>query len=63
MLRLLAKWVGGGSGLFEREFEPALVDLLRVPPRFREEPLQALRLPSLRSYDRLGVGKKSGLKV
>src|SRR5215210_3419919 len=41
--------VGGGSGLFEQEFEPALVDLLGVPPRFREEPLQALRLFALRS--------------
>src|SRR5215212_6776197 len=45
--------VGGGSGVFEQEFEPALVDLLGIPPRFREEPLQALRFLSLRSYDRL----------
>ena len=50
--------VGGGSGLFEQEeFEPALVNLIGIPPRFREEPLQALRFPSLRSYNRLGVGK------
>src|SRR5215210_404690 len=50
--------VGGGSGIFEQEFEPALVNLLLgVPPRFREKPLQALRFPSLRSYNRLGVGK------
>ena len=56
--------VGGGSGVFEQEeFEPALVNLLlRVPPRFREKPLQALRFFALRSYERLGVGK-SGLKV
>jgi hypothetical protein len=50
--------VGDGIRLFEQEeFEPALVDLLLIPPRFREEPLQALRFFALRSYGRLGVGK------
>src|SRR5215211_2488344 len=52
--------VGGGvRRLLEREeqFEPAIVELLRAPPRFREEPLQALRFFALRSYNRLGVGK------
>src|SRR5215204_2205655 len=47
--------VGGGSGVFEQEFEPALVNLLLMPPRFREKPLQALRFPSLRSNNRLGA--------
>ena len=48
--------VGGSSGLFEQEeFEPVLVKLLLIPPRFREKLLQALRFPSLRSYNRLGA--------
>src|SRR3712207_1658539 len=45
-----------GRAFFEQEFEPTLVDLLGVPPRFRKEPLQALRFPSLRSGHGLGIG-------
>jgi hypothetical protein len=41
----------------EQELQPALVDLLWVPPRLREKPLQALRFLSLCSGHRLGVGK------
>src|SRR5215208_537835 len=43
--------------LFEQQFEAALVDLPRVPPRLRKEPLQALRFPSLGSDHGLGVRK------
>src|SRR5215218_3210870 len=43
--------------LFEQQFEAALVYLPRVPPRLREEPLQALRFPSLGSDHGLGVGQ------
>src|SRR5215213_6561764 len=39
------------------EFQSTLVDLLGIPPRFRKEPLQALRFLSLGSYNRLGVGQ------
>jgi hypothetical protein len=49
--------VGEGSGLFKQKLQTALANLLGIPPRFLEEPLQALRLPSLRSYNRIGVGK------
>jgi len=30
---------------------------VRVPGRFREEPLERLRLPTLRTDDRLGIGQ------
>src|SRR5215203_1208398 len=43
--------------LLEQQFEAALVNLPRVPPRLRKEPLQALRFPSLGSDHRLGVRK------
>ena len=49
--------VGGGRRVLEQEFEAALVDLFVVPPGFREEPLQALCFLTLRSCERLGVGK------
>src|SRR5215212_11475856 len=48
------------SRFFEQEqFEAALVNLLRVPPGLKEEPLQALRLLSLRSGYGLGIRKGS----
>src|SRR5829696_5690155 len=43
--------------LFKHELQPTFVDLPWVPPRFREEPLQALRFFTLRSLEELGVGK------
>jgi hypothetical protein len=39
----------------DHELQTALVDLLGIQPRFREKLLQALRLLSLRSYNRLGA--------
>src|SRR3712207_574425 len=54
--------VRSGRGLSEQDLQPTLVDLLGVPPRFREEPLQALGLFALRPAHGLGVGK-SRLKV
>ena len=46
-----ARRIGG------QEFQAALVDLPRVPPRFRKEPLQALGLPPLCSGQGFGVGQ------
>src|SRR5215208_5675741 len=48
-----------GGAPFEHELQPTLVGLLRVPPRFRKKPLQALCFLTLRSYNWLGVGQSS----
>src|SRR5215216_1723700 len=50
--------IWSGRTLFEQELKAALVNLPRVPPRFRKEPLQALRFFALCSYNRLGVGNE-----
>jgi hypothetical protein len=47
--------IWSGRTLFEQELEAALVNLPRFPPRFRKEPLQALRFFALCSYNRLGA--------
>src|SRR5918999_1376796 len=43
--------------LIDHELEATFVDLLRIPPRFRKEPLQALRFLSLRPNHGFGIGK------
>jgi hypothetical protein len=50
---------GAVAGFFEQELQPALVDLLWVPPRLRKEPLQALRFLSLRSGHGFGISQGS----
>src|SRR5215212_8131928 len=52
-----ALFAGSTRRIGYHEFKSTLVDPLGVPPRFRKEPLQALRFLSLGSYNRLGVGK------
>jgi hypothetical protein len=49
--------VGGGGRVGLQEFDPLLVDLLMVPGRLRQEPLQPLDLAVLGANDRLGVGQ------
>ena len=47
----------GAVAVFEQELQPSRVDLLGVPPGLGKEPLQALRLLSLRPAHWLGVRK------
>src|SRR4051812_46144186 len=49
--------VGNRRRVAEQEFEAALVNLSRVPPGFRKEPLQALCFLTLRSEHGFGVGQ------
>jgi hypothetical protein len=50
-------FIRGPSRLFEHQPYPEAAHLLRIPARLGEEPLQALGLLALRSYDRFGVGQ------
>src|SRR5215208_48178 len=50
---------GSHSRGFAHQLQPPCVNLPGVPPRFREKPLQALSLLTLRSYHRLSVGKSA----
>ena len=52
--------VGSRPRVFEQKLDPALVNGLSIPRRLGEEPLQALGLLALRSYDGLGVGEGRG---
>src|SRR5215218_2297030 len=47
----------GGGRVFPQQLDAALVELLVVPSRFREEPLQPLDLTVLSASDRLGAGQ------
>src|SRR5215218_10987228 len=49
--------MGGGGRVFPQQLDAALVELLVVPSRFREEPLQPLDLTVLSASDRLGAGQ------
>ena len=50
-------FIRGRSRLFEHQPYPEAAHLLGIPARLGEEPLQALGLLALRSYDRFGVGQ------
>ena len=49
--------VGGGGRVLAQQPHPLVVDLLVVPGRLREEPLQPLDLAMLGPADRLGPGQ------
>src|SRR5512132_430724 len=48
---------GGGGRILPQQPHPLVVDLLGVPGRFRQEPLQPLDLAVLGPGDRLGPGQ------
>ena len=48
-------WSGGR--VFPQQLDAALVELLVIPSRFRQEPLQPLDLTVLSASDRLGTGQ------
>jgi len=49
--------MGGGGRVLAQQPHPLVVDLLVVPGRLREEPLQPLDLTMLGAADRLGPGQ------
>jgi hypothetical protein len=51
-----ASW-GGGGRVLAQQLHPLVVDLLVVPGRLRQEPLQPLDLAVLGTGDRLGAGQ------
>ena len=54
-----ASLVWGGGWVFTQHLHPLGVDLLVVPARLRQKPLQPLDLAVLGTGDRLGAGQSS----